>query len=85
MFEQQKERKKRPQNPDAPKAPVDGVVKWFNEPKGFGFITHEGKDIFVHYSEVRGNGFKTLHEGQKVQFDLYEGAKGPIAKSVEAI
>jgi CspA family cold shock protein len=55
-----------------------GTVKWFNEKKGFGFITPEGgdEDVFVHHSEVRMNGYATLAEGQKVQFDLGQGQKG---------
>jgi CspA family cold shock protein len=60
-----------------------GRVKWFNEAKGFGFIeAHDGADIFVHYTAIQGDGFKTLNEGQEVQFDVYEGAKGPQARNV---
>ena len=60
-----------------------GRVKWFNEAKGFGFIESvDGKEIFVHYTSIRGDGFKTLAEGQEVEFDVYEGAKGPQAKNV---
>ncbi|MFV1951576.1 MAG: cold-shock protein [Nitrospinota bacterium] len=57
-----------------------GTVKWFNESKGFGFITSEdGSDVFVHYSSIQSNGFKTLAEGDTVSFDVEEGQKGPKA------
>jgi len=60
-----------------------GTVKWFNETKGFGFIEREGgEDVFVHYSSIRGEGFKTLQEGQKVEFTLGQGQKGPQALDV---
>lgn len=60
-----------------------GTVKWFNETKGFGFIQREqGEDVFVHYSSIRGDGFKTLREGQKVEFTLGQGQKGPQANDV---
>jgi CspA family cold shock protein len=61
-----------------------GTVKWFNDAKGFGFITPEdgGKDLFVHFSAIQGSGFKTLKEGDKVQFDVGQGAKGPSATNV---
>lgn len=60
-----------------------GKVKWFNDAKGYGFIeTNEGKDIFVHYSAIQKDGFKTLAEGQEVTFDIVEGAKGPQAANV---
>lgn len=62
---------------------VKGTVKWFNESKGFGFITKEdGGDVFVHYSEIQGNGFKTLSEGQAVSFEVVDGPKGPKAANV---
>jgi CspA family cold shock protein len=62
---------------------LEGTVKWFNESKGFGFIeTEEGKDVFVHFSAIQGDGFKTLREGQKVQFDVVDGQKGPAAENV---
>jgi CspA family cold shock protein len=65
---------------------AEGKVKWFNEAKGFGFITsEEGGDIFVHYSNIQSNGFKTLTEGQAVSFDIEEGPKGPKAVNVEKI
>jgi CspA family cold shock protein len=60
-----------------------GTVKWFNEAKGFGFITKDdGGDVFVHYSAVEGNGFKSLAEGQEVTFDIVDGPKGPKAANV---
>lgn len=61
-----------------------GTVKWFNETKGFGFIAPEGsdKDVFVHYSGIAGDGFKTLAEGDRVEFDMVEGQKGPAAENV---
>lgn len=63
-----------------------GTVKWFNESKGFGFIAAEsGQDVFVHYSAISGNGFKTLAEGQKVEFDVKPGQKGPQAENVSAL
>ena len=63
-----------------------GTVKWFNAEKGFGFITsEEGKDLFVHYSETKKEGFKTLEEGQQVSFDVKEGQKGPQAANVQIL
>lgn len=61
-----------------------GTVKWFNESKGFGFIAQDsgGDDVFVHFSSIKGSGFKTLTEGQKVSFDVEQGAKGPKATNV---
>jgi len=60
-----------------------GTVKWFNAEKGFGFISIEGEDdVFVHFSAINSDGFKTLEEGQEVQFDVVEGAKGPQAANV---
>ena len=64
-------------------AKIKGQVKWFNESKGFGFIASEaGQDVFVHYSAITGSGFKTLAEGQKVEFDVKPGQKGPQAENV---
>lgn len=62
----------------------NGTVKWFNADKGFGFITPDdgGKDLFVHHSEVKVDGYATLNDGQKVQFDVGEGQKGPCANNV---
>jgi CspA family cold shock protein len=61
-----------------------GTVKWFNDAKGFGFIKLEGDsaDVFVHYSQIEGDGFRTLEEGQSVQFELRDGPKGRFAQSV---
>jgi len=62
---------------------AQGTVKWFNATKGFGFITAEdGKDVFVHFSAIQTDGFKTLDEGQKVEFDLEDGPRGPQAVNV---
>ena len=63
-----------------------GAVKWFNEAKGFGFITREGEpDVFVHHSAIQGNGFKTLTEGQRVEFEVEKGQKGLQAKEVRKL
>ncbi len=60
-----------------------GIVKWFNDQKGYGFITPEsGKDVFVHYSAIQGDGFKTLAEGQAVEFEITNGPKGEQAVNV---
>jgi CspA family cold shock protein len=60
-----------------------GVVKWFNDAKGFGFIEQEnGQDVFVHFSSIVGDGFKSLAEGEAVTFDVIQGAKGPQATNV---
>jgi CspA family cold shock protein len=60
-----------------------GTVKWFNDSKGFGFIRVEGDaDVFVHYSQIEGDGFRTLEEGQSVQFELRDGPKGKFAERV---
>ena len=60
-----------------------GTVKWFNNQKGFGFITPEsGNDVFVHHSEIQGEGYKSLDEGQKVEFEIVSGEKGEQAKNV---
>lgn len=64
---------------------VTGTVKFFNDSKGFGFIEQEnGADVFVHFSAIQGDGFKTLTEGQKVQFTVTQGQKGPQAENVTA-
>ncbi|NKY53034.1 cold-shock protein [Nocardia vermiculata] len=64
-----------------------GSVKWFNGEKGFGFIAQDegGPDVFVHYSEISGSGFKSLDEGQRVEFEIGQGQKGPQAQNVRAI
>tara|TARA_B100001250_G_scaffold143480_1_gene122830 strand:+ start:5672 stop:5881 length:210 start_codon:yes stop_codon:yes gene_type:complete len=60
-----------------------GTVKWFNESKGFGFIERQDNpDVFVHYSAIQGDGFRTLAEGQKVEFEVVQGQKGPAAEAV---
>ncbi len=62
---------------------IEGTVKWFNESKGFGFISHEGgPDVFVHHSEIRVEGFRTLNESDKVQFEVVDSPKGPRASNV---
>lgn len=66
---------------------AQGTVKWFSSEKGFGFITPDngGGDVFVHYSEINGNGFRTLEEDARVEFEVGEGKKGPQATSVSQI
>lgn len=66
---------------------ITGTVKWFNDSKGFGFITPQdgSKDVFVHHSAIQGNGFKSLAEGQQVQFEVEQGQKGPSAVKVQTI
>jgi cold shock protein len=61
-----------------------GIVKWFNNAKGYGFITPDGesKDVFVHFSQIGGEGYKSLNEGQRVEFEVREGSKGPEATNV---
>jgi CspA family cold shock protein len=63
-----------------------GTVKWFNESKGYGFITREdGGDVFAHYSDIAGEGFKTLAEGDVVSFEVVDGEKGPRASNIEKL
>jgi CspA family cold shock protein len=65
---------------------IQGKVKWFNGTKGFGFLEQEnGKDVFVHFSAIQGDGFRTLEEGQAVEFDIVDGPKGPQAANVVKI
>jgi CspA family cold shock protein len=64
-------------------ARTNGTVKWFSQEKGYGFLQREGgPDVFVHYSAIQGNGFKVLYEGEEVEFDIVEEAKGPKAANV---
>ncbi|ACU40596.1 MULTISPECIES: cold-shock protein [Actinosynnema] len=65
---------------------AEGTVKWFNAEKGYGFIAQSngGPDVFVHYSEIQGNGFRTLEENQRVEFEIGQGTKGPQAQNVRA-
>jgi CspA family cold shock protein len=69
------------------KSMAQGSVKWFNGEKGFGFIAQDGggPDVFVHYSEIQGSGFKSLDEGQRVEFEIGQGQKGPQAQRVTVI
>ncbi len=63
-----------------------GTVKWFNDAKGFGFIERQnGEDVFVHHSAIRAEGFRTLSDGQQVEFEVVQGKKGPAAESVVAL
>lgn len=65
---------------------VEGTVKWFNSEKGFGFLSVEGQeDVFVHFSSITGDGYKSLEEGQKVEFDIVDGERGPQAANVRKI
>lgn len=67
-------------------SPSLGKVKWFNESKGFGFIEQDnGPDVFVHFSAISGSGFRTLAEGQRVQFSVTQGQKGPQAENVQVV
>jgi len=61
---------------------INGVVKWFNDQKGFGFVQSGGKDYFIHFKEIQSEGFKSLKEGDKVSFEAAQSPKGPIAKSL---
>lgn len=64
----------------------EGTVKWFNDSKGYGFITQEGgKDVFVHYQSIQGEGFRSLSEGDRVSFEIVEGPKGPQAANVRKV
>ena len=64
---------------------IEGTVKWFNDSKGFGFIQQDGgEDVFVHHTAIQAQGFKSLEEGQRVSFEIVDGAKGPAASNVTA-
>ena len=67
--------------------PVTGTVKWFNDSKGFGFLTRDDgeKDVFVHHSAIQRQGFRSLTEGQRVEFDVVQGQKGPAAENVVTV
>jgi CspA family cold shock protein len=68
---------------EASQSMIEGTVKWFNESKGFGFLSREGgPDVFVHHSEIRTEGFRTLNEGDKVKFEVVDSPKGPRAANV---
>jgi len=71
----------------APCSRTSGTVKWFNDEKGFGFLTRDDgeKDVFCHFSAIQGDGFKSLTEGQKVEFDVVQGQKGPAAENVSPL
>lgn len=64
---------------------ITGSVKWFSSTKGYGFIEHKGGDIFVHFSAIKADGYKTLEEGQKVTFSIVDGPKGKQAEGVEVL
>ncbi len=65
---------------------IKGTVKWFNAEKGFGFITsEEGNDVFVHFSQIKKDGFKSLEEGEQVEFEIVDGQKGPQAANVQVV
>ncbi|SOE49371.1 Cold shock protein CspA [plant metagenome] len=66
---------------------ANGIVKWFNAEKGYGFITPDegGKDLFAHFSEIQTNGFKTLEENQRVSYEVGQGAKGPTATNIQVL
>ncbi len=65
---------------------MQGIVKWFNNQKGYGFISQEdGSEVFVHYTGINGDGFRTVEEGQKVEYDVIEGSKGPQAVNVTRV
>lgn len=63
---------------------AQGIVQWFDNAKGFGFLAPDGggDDVFVHYTEIRGSGFRTLHDGTRVEFEIVEGPRGPEARNV---
>jgi CspA family cold shock protein len=78
-----RQRRLAPRNARQDRMRITGKVKWFNNAKGYGFIEREsGSDVFVHYSAIQGNGFRSLEEGQAVEFEIVDGPKGPQAGNV---
>jgi CspA family cold shock protein len=79
--------RRRPQIEEQQMGSTTGTVKWFNDSKGFGFITPDGgqKDCFVHHSAIRSDGFRSLSEGDRVEFDIVQGPKGPAAENVSKV
>jgi len=76
----------KPTGEEAREFMIEGTVKWFNDAKGFGFLSREGgPDVFVHHSEIRAEGFKSLTEGQQVRFEIVDSPKGPRAANVTAL
>src|SRR5688500_10878630 len=82
----QERRRRRGRGQRRPTSMIEGTVKWFNESKGFGFLSREGgPDVFVHHSEIRAEGFRTLNEGDRVRFEVVDSPKGPRAANVTKI
>jgi CspA family cold shock protein len=94
LFVPSLDRRARKRDPDSSRTEIKdrtamatGTVKWFNDAKGFGFITPDdgGKDLFAHHSSIQGSGFKSLKEAQKVSFDVVQGPKGPAASNIKPL